>query len=245
MSFRAPANVTIESSFNHIYSAKKWGDQGGGSGSGSSEFAGAGASRILYYVIMAFNVHSMIDAPCGAMVWQRSLLQQLVEEPFVYHGIDVVHKIVQQNVQTFAGKWGHFRNNSRQHAGFRVSFSHANLAAPHWSAPRGYDMIFSRDALQHNKRADVWSILRAFAKSDAKLLLLGSYPDGSTHCHEHRGINHEIRTGDFFCVDLALEPYNLKPSQIFREGTLDRKALYLYERARVREALDARRPAPK
>ena len=50
----------IEKSFTDIYKRQQWGPEGGGSGPGSSEVYAAGASRILFHVIMMFDIKSMI-----------------------------------------------------------------------------------------------------------------------------------------------------------------------------------------
>jgi hypothetical protein len=121
--------------------------------------------------------------------------------------------------------------------------------------------------VQHNRLADVWTILRHFADSDAKYVLLGSYPSGSLGCtyrelpaHLMRppgaapgGVaggagahtktpNRDIKkAGDFFCIDLAQPPFSLKPMKVMAEGDTGRKHLYLFDRAELQAELNARR----
>ncbi len=245
---------SIERSFTGIYQTHAWGKFGGGSGSGSALANARGAINILFHVIMHFNISSMIDAPCGAMEWQTSLLSQLVynQPGFRFLGVDVVRSVVERNQQSFSGNWlarlGTSANARQWNPGFSVDFAQADLASEGWSVPSGYELILSRDALQHNKLADVWRILRRYAESDARYVLIGSYPDGSRHCGAptrgeggHTGPNRDLpRTGAFFCIDLRQRPFNLTPIRVFREGTDDRKALYLFERAKLREELASR-----
>jgi hypothetical protein len=236
---------SVEESFTSVYKKQQWGQEGAGSGPGSSEVSAAGASRILFHVIMMFNVNSMIDAPCGGMVWQAPLLNQLVHAVpgFRYIGIDVVGSVISRNERRFSTQWSIHKNVSKVNPGFAIQFAQADLASKDWSTPPGFDLIFCRDALQHNKLTDVWRILRHFADSDANYILVGSYPDGSMYCRYTEDGSPNINlshTGGFFCVDLQRTPFNLSPTKVFREGTHDRKTLYLFERSALRRQLQAR-----
>ena len=75
-------------------------------------------------------------------------------------------------------------------------------------------MILSRDALQHNKPAVIVSTLRRWARSDAKWLLVGSYPNVTPNVAlRMRG----IEAGKSFDIDLRKPPYCLEPTQMYRE----------------------------
>jgi len=224
-----------EEPFTRIYKKKQWGTEGKGSGPGSAQLQAAGASRILYHVIMMVNATSVIDAPCGAMDWQTPLLNQLIPTvpSFHYLGVDVVADVVSYNQRMFDVQWSLHKNISKVNPGFSVEFVQADLADKNWNVPYGYDLILCRDALQHNTLSDVWRILQRFANSEAKYFLVGSYPEGSMYCRYTRDGSPNINlshAGGFFCVDLQKPPFNLVPSQIFREATHDRKTLYLFSR---------------
>ena len=90
-----------------------------------------------------------------------------------------------------------------------------------------YDLIFSRDALQH-KLKDNWRILSTFARSDAKYLLLSSYP-GTT-----RNLN--VAPGQYWPNNLAAPPFLLIPKRNLSEE-FEGKYLYLYDRAALAEEL--------
>jgi hypothetical protein len=131
-----------EESFASIYNESKWGSRGGGSGDGSTEQNAVGASRILFHLILELNVNSVLDAPCGAMVWQKSMLSQLVHirTRFKYLGVDVVPSVVEANRRRFSnGPWKSWANATLRGDGgaFRVSFRHGNLASDSWSARHG------------------------------------------------------------------------------------------------------------
>ena len=234
--------ASIEKSFTDIYKRQQWGPEGGGSGPGSSEVYAAGASRILFHVIMMFDIKSIVDAPCGGMVWQAPLLNQLVHTvpTFRYLGVDVVGTVISRNEKKFAKQWRVHKNVTKASPGAAIQFAQADLASRDWYVPAGFGLIFCRDALQHNKLSDVWQILRHFANSYAKYVLVGSYPDGSMYCRYTKDGSPNIdlaHTGQFFCIDLQRAPFNLSPTKIFREGTHDRKALYLFERSALQRQL--------
>lgn len=234
----------VTRAFERVYNRSLWGGHGGGSGSGSSEVAAAGAARIVYHCIMLLGVRRMMDAPCGAMVWQKSLLEQLawdVERPgFRYLGIDAVYSVIDKNRAMFRPtRGGSFANAVADNPGFHVGFKQADLTVN--ALPRGRcDMLLSRDALQHNRIDGVWRVLHNYAQSNCSHLLIGSYPYGSLGCRYTNGSPNfnTRRTGDFFCIDLRKPPFELVPRSIFREdGSIFRKTLYLYDRDSFRQQL--------
>jgi hypothetical protein len=75
-------------------------------------------------------------------------------------------------------------------------------------------MVHCRDALQHLPLEMVAEALRNFAKSHARLLVVGSYSaeDGAQ--------NKRIAAGDYFSINLRQEPFGLdKPLAVFSEQT--------------------------
>ena len=50
--------------------------------------------------------------------------------------------------------------------------------------------------------------------------------------------NVNIRSGDYFPIDLARPPFDLPPLEKIAEGTPDKKYLYLYRREALAEALE-------
>ena len=193
--------------FEGIYRHRKWGKEGGGSGPGSDLRFARGASDIVSKVISLLAIHSMIDAPCGAREWQTPMVHELqTKDPeFRYLGLDIASKAIEQNRDPKL-----------------PTQLHDLVGDP---MPLGYDMVLSRDALQHNTEADIFKILKRFACSDARFFLLGSYP-------QSKDFNKKIRTGDYFEVDLQKEPYSLKPWMIFNEHH-GGKHLYLYNTSQV------------
>lgn len=73
-------------------------------------------------------------------------------------------------------------------------------------------MVHCRDALQHLPLEMVVEALRHFAKSHARLLVLGSYSTGDG------AQNKRIAAGDYFSIDLRQAPFALnKPLAVFNE----------------------------
>lgn len=231
----------VTKAFERVYNRSRWGNYGGGSGTGSTEAAAVGASRIIYHCIMMLGVKSMMDAPCGAMAWQKNLLEQLAwdtERPgFRYLGVDAVTSVIERNRAMFRG--GGFPQAKSANPDFHVSFQQADLTTT--ALPRGRcDLLLSRDALQHNRMEGVWRVLQNYAQSDCKHLLIGSYPYGSLSCRYTKGSpNIKLKhPGDFFCIDLRRPPFELVPKTVFREdGSFFRKTLYLYDQQSFREQL--------
>lgn len=106
-------------------------------------------------------------------------------------------------------------------------------------------MVHCRDALQHLPLEMVVEALRNFAKSHARLLVLGSYSaeDGAQ--------NKKIVAGDYFSINLRQEPFALdKPLAVFNEQTNRRepgepdKYMLVYDVEYLRsidfDAMDAR-----
>ena len=223
-------NNRHEAVFDGIYAGKQWGPAGGGSGLGSSIEYAKGAKRVLMQVVRELNVSSVLDAPCGAFVWQTPMVRMLLEQNIVfrYLGVDVARSVIAAN--------------SAAHSSLapRLLFKRMNLV--HEPLPRGYQLIFSRDALQHNSLADVFQILRRFAATDAQYLLLGSYPTAVQpgqigYSPQPVGTNMDIATGDYQRINLEAPPFGLTAWKRYAEETPDEKYLCLYERSTIVAAL--------
>ena len=205
--------------FSSIYNSSFWGS-GGGSGQGSTLVAAQGASQIIFDFVVRNRLSSMVDAPCGAMEWQKPLIARLQRHSpsFQYTGVDVVNSVVARNRQNFSGVP-------------RVQFAMADLTSERTQLPSGVDLILSRDALQHNTHADVWRILATYVRTNARYLLVGSYPG--------HALNRRVRTGQFFHINLAAPPFALKPAVNFSENS-DGKYLYLYRISELSDVLRER-----
>lgn len=77
--------------------------------------------------------------------------------------------------------------------------------------PSGYDLIHTRDTLQHLECTLIAEALHNLAWSGAKYLLVGSYDGGSG--------NRNITSGDYFDIDLRRPPFALEPLAVLSENT--------------------------
>lgn len=151
----------------------------------------------------------MVDAPCGGMLWMPLVLKRLRtahNKDFRYFGVDVVPSVIEAH----KSKWRGWRD---------TEFMELDIA--HHPLPDGYDMIFSRDALQHLPFSTIISTLENFSKSSAKVLAVGSYKNGS---------NWNIDVGAYFAIDLRLPPFKLTaPMDVIDEETVDDKQILVYD----------------
>ena len=215
--------------FSEIYEKRVWGaldDGSGGSGWRSLPENARGAARIVEEVALKFNASRILDAPCGAMMWQLPLIHQLSRRfgeaggGFSYVGVDVVPAVIERDRE----RWGELAN---------VSFAVADIATTARGAPRlpSADLILCRDALMHLEDKLVRRALVNFACSDAAHLLITSQNSAG-----HPNPNRRIRTGGYFRLDLARPPYSLTPRRVLYENQerLPGFAMYLFERAELK-----------
>jgi hypothetical protein len=192
---------TNQQVFETIYEKNVWGHRndlngGNGSGIGSAPRHTIYTRQVLHDLIRRYNVSSLLDAPCGSMVWMPLLLNEL-DPPIHYLGVDVVKSVIRQHRQTFQ-----LQRPSMQFQVCDISIC---------GLPLGYDMIFTRDALQHLSPDLVMQFIQNVQESDAKYLVAGSY----YHLHGNRN----IQVGDYFDINLLDPPYSLPlPLEIISEG---------------------------
>lgn len=204
--------------FDNIYLKNFWGsgEAGGlGSGPGSSLSYTEETRNILYKVIKKYNLKSMIDAPCGAMLWMPLLLKNLslTQNEFYYHGIDIVESIINTS-----------RVNYSNESNWK--FSYLDFTSQKLPQDYQYELIFSRDALQHLSYDKVINALENFANTpNVKYLLVGTY--------KNMDKNKNIKPGDAFLINLFKHPFFLeKYLDLFEErkdGNENTKFLVLYD----------------
>ena len=189
--------------FSSIYDDRVWSSQGGGSGHGSDFELNRALETVLRFVILRYGILTMLDAPCGNVEhsWMKHALSKIQQDVpcFLYHGVDVVSTVIANNSIAF-------RNNKK------ISFSLNDLSSKQEYLPQHYDLLLSRDALQHLSYTDIASVLVNYCISNSKYLLLGSYLDG--------GANKNIKSGGCFSINLQQEPFNFNGTlEIFAESS--------------------------
>jgi len=154
----------VQDSFEKIYANFKWGRNGGGSGDGSEPSSTISTRVIVELVIYKYRITSLLDAPCGAIVWTRLLLAKIFEKIpcFKYYGVDVVRSVISKLTEEFSPVPN-------------MVFNVTDLSSPGVELPPG-DLILCRDALQHLPYENIINILENYSKSKARYLIVGSYP---------------------------------------------------------------------
>jgi len=209
---------SVESAFNKIYNENICGTGGGGSGAGSEDSYAIVARQILQLIAYKYNVVHLIDAPCGhvSKSWMKTSIALLRQQLpcFKYYGVDVVQSVIDDNKILYT-------NSSF------VTFEAIDLSSSEAKLPSGYDLILSRDGLQHLSYKSISGIFSTYCRSDATFLLVGSYLESERD-------NADISNGNFFYINLMKPPFSFpEPLELFSEfpmgrNTIDAKQLLLY-----------------
>ena len=173
---------TPSSGFDVVYQHDLWGDGGlgGGSGPGSTLDATRTISALLLHVILTLGTNSVLDAPCGAMVWMPGVLKAADDlravpglarmpggtgglhasepkPPIQYTGIDIVESIIASSSISF--------KSQRNWRFVRADVSDPQLQlAPH-------DLVLCRDLFFHLSMDKISAALRTFHRSGSTWLI--------------------------------------------------------------------------
>jgi hypothetical protein len=109
----------------------------------------------------------------------------------------------------------------------------ACVDASHEPLPAGYDLVFSRDSLQHLPIASAYKFLHNVRASGAKYLLVGSYLTGGQRVTSGRNV--DIAVGDVYDIDLLQPPFNMRPHPLYviKEDNPERKFMLLFDARRM------------
>lgn len=148
--------------FKTIYELSEWGEEGQGSGMGSSLEQTNTLRIILEMVIYRFAATSFLDAPCGSAFWWKEMLPRIRENIpcFRYHGVDVAPLAIERAKDLHA-------NDEF------TTFTLGDVSRV--PLPVGVDLALCRDALQHLPMTDAVRLLKNLASAKPKHVLLGSY----------------------------------------------------------------------
>eukprot|EP00775_Hariotina_reticulata_P009451 gene9451-9617_t len=205
------ATTVHRDAFNRIYHHKVWGSEGGGSGLGSTLNYTMNIRQQLPKLIAKYNISSMLDSSCGSMHWMPMVVQEATQArpDFKFMGSDVVCSLVEKHKASFAN-----RTNMQFQC---IDYSNQNL-------PAGYDLVFSRDSLQHVPQHATWMFLNNVKASGARYLLVGSYVSGKN------ANARDIVGGGYYDIDLTRPPFNVwPPVEVINEQTADGKHMLLFD----------------
>ncbi|MDR2407024.1 MAG: class I SAM-dependent methyltransferase [Bacteroidales bacterium] len=207
--YKYDKNHILDSSnvFTNIYNLNLWESQESKSGLGSTIEATTIIRRQLPLIIEKYDIHSMLDVPCGDYNWMK-----MVEKTCDYIGGDIVVDMIE--------------NNQKLYASEKVQFKLIDITKD--TLPT-VDLIFCKDCLQHLNDENVLKALHNFKNSGSKYLLVTSYPKTC--------INYDIEDGDYRALNLRKSPFYLpKPILKVKEahhhgikGVEIDKTMYMYK----------------
>jgi hypothetical protein len=171
-------NQSHDAVFTEIYQRNTWGDAESVSGPGSSKASTETIRKELPRIIQEFDIHSMVDVPCGDFAWMKDVDLSLEQ----YIGGDIVAPLIEETQK----KYG---NDKRRFVVLDLSRDPIPEC----------DLIFCRDCLMHLSMDLVRNAMRNMLHSKAKYLLTTSFDEGE---------NLEIRTGEWFAIDLRIPPFS-------------------------------------
>jgi len=202
------SGVNLTESFQNVYDKAMWGQEGGKSGGGSTLKSTLSIRHFLYTFIIEHDIKSFLDAPCGAMVWQKAMLHHIQEtHTIIYTGMDIVPSVIEDNKMAFSNEktW---------------SFQWVDIS----STPivNKYDMIMSRDVFFHLTFDKIMCALNNFKNSNSKYLIATSNP-GASNAYDANSWQMRLNEGGFREVDLMAAPISLpKPAFLLEEKEASR-----------------------
>ena len=207
-----------QKSFTDIFKNHEWGgpkDAGyedvQASGPGSRLAATKQVVAVLNAVIEKIKkelnkeVISLLDIPCGDMVWMNEYLKS--RKDIKYVGMDVVAELIKKHKT---------RYNQRRN----LTFIHGDIVNSEISQP--FDLIFSRQMTQHLKTADTILALQHMSGSGSEFLLITDYISQRAPLTD-LNTKKQFR---FHLQNLSLDPYRLAPPVCLAQDGVSWLALY-------------------
>jgi len=186
--------------FTKIYKYNLWGSRESVSGPGSSIYESQELINKLPPLLDLFDIHSILDAPCGDFNWMQNVPLQGRN----YIGMDIVGELIQQNNDRY-------KNESRQ-------FIEKDIVSE--PLPK-VDLIICRDALVHFPLPQILQALQNFSRSGSGYLLTTHFP-----YVEH---NEEIPIGSWRPLNLCASPFYFKDPIFVIEETTTIKTMALWK----------------
>ena len=203
---------SAEDVFDDIYTSNAWHDSESISGPGSNIESTNVVRKELPLILEEYDIHSMLDIPCGDFNWMKEINLNSVE----YTGADIVGAIISEN---------------KKYERLGVQFKKLNIISDPLPS---VDLIFSRDCLVHLSLKDIIKSLENICQTNSRYLLTTTFPKQSS--------NYDIATGQWRALDLQVAPFNFPPpvllvSENCTEEKWKAKSLGLWEIDRIRELI--------
>ncbi len=203
-------NNELKKVFDNIYDNKIWTEEGNGSGSGSEPHNTINTIKVLVKIIIENNVKVMIDSPCGSCKWTRLLLEELKNNniKIKYYGFDIADEPIANANKELDGLKSYHDIQIKLGDLTNMKFPKA-------------DLLLCRDVLQHLSYDNIFKIINNFSKADIKMFLLGAY----ISCD-----NRNINNGDYFPINLAIQPFKMIPEALYYDSPDGNKFLFQYSK---------------
>lgn len=189
--------ISLQSTFNSIYSNKSWSGDGDGSGTGSEPENTVEFRKILTKLVKDNNAKLFVDAPCGACKWTKVWLEELKSQgiKITYLGFDIADEAISKARANLAPLMDYHT----------IKIEHGDITSSKLPAA---DILMCRDTLQHLSHESIKKALANLQASNSKIYLLGGYATGE---------NKDIKDGDYFDINYLAPPYSLKPDAMYNE----------------------------
>lgn len=168
--------------FSVYWKQNAWRNEETRSGDGSTLARTEIVRGKLTELFREMEIRVLVDACCGDFNWMRHIAGELD----LYLGFDVVEPLMAE------------LNESQKHLK-NCFFKEADVVDH--VLPKA-DAILVRDGLTHLKPSDAQQALRHFKKSGSRFLIATTHPGGTFR---------QIKTGEWYMMDLNAEPFSLPP----------------------------------
>ncbi|CAM9776286.1 unnamed protein product, partial [Scytosiphon promiscuus] len=218
--------------FDYIYRHPRWnGHPPSSTGIGSKISSTFSIRAGLAGVLSAFNIKSMLDAPCGDLTWMP-LVTGI--QDVAYTGADIVDIVVESNREKFgpgraigdevveAAELGeHVAAVMRRGEGLRDPvFVTADLVegVPASQDGKPFDLVFVRDLMVHLPARHNLKVIQNIQSSGARFLMASTYVEA-----DENEVSESFVPPVGHNINLSLPPYCLpEPIALIRDDSTDR-----------------------
>jgi len=207
--------------FSLIFKKNLWSDSESVSGSGSNVLATESIRRELPRLIKNYQIHNILDIPCGDFNWMKFVLHDVNDLDVKYTGVDIVSEIVDLNNNKYS-------NN-------KIEFLVADVCKDTF---QNTDLLLVRDLLIHFSYKDIDSFLKNISKIKYKYLLI------NTHIVRESFLNTDINTGEYRKVDLFSHPFFINSKDVLTSfedsmaDTVNKRVAILLKKSSVPTSLN-------
>jgi hypothetical protein len=182
VSYTCEEDIQRASIFENIWDTGVWQSGDSKSGPGSTVWYTKGVREFLPKIVKKYNITSLLDSPCGDFNWMK---YTRFPEGFEYVGVDVLNKAI-------------VKNRAENEENDMYGFYQTDIVV--YPPYKSFDLIFTRDTMQHLSNADRERILANYENSGAKYLC-ASYYTGTWD-------NSDGQTAQTRNLNLLQHPYN-------------------------------------